>query len=81
MMPRMQRFQALSRDVRIDLRGGYVGVAEEKLHHTQIRAVIDEVRGESVAQHVRRELLAGYRARAVASDQVPERLARHAGAA
>ena len=34
-------------------------MAEEELHHPQIRAVVDEVRGERVAQHVRRELLAG----------------------
>src|ERR1044071_3666693 len=81
MVSGVQRLQALARDVRVDLRGGDVGMPEKELHDAQISAVIDEVRGKGMAQHVRRELLAGNRARAIAPDQVPERLARHPGAA
>jgi hypothetical protein len=51
----VQRLQALARDVRVDLRGGDVGVAEQQLHHAQVGAVVDEVRGERVAQRVRRD--------------------------
>ena len=53
-------------------------VSEQELHYAQVGAVVDEVGGEGVAQDVRRELLAGNGARAVAADQVPERLGRHA---
>src|SRR6185436_15937030 len=80
-MFRVQCLQALARDVRVDLRGGDVGVTEKELHDPQVGTVVDEVRGESVAQNVRRELLGGYRALTVAADQVPERLPRHAGSA
>src|SRR5687767_9547484 len=77
----VRRLQALARDVGVDLRGGDIGVAEKELHHAQVGAVVDEVRGEGMAQHMRRKLLAGDGARAVAPDQVPERLPRHARAA
>ena len=77
----VQLLQPLARDVRVDLRRRDVGVTEQELHHAQIGAVIDEMRGEGVAQHVRREALARNGARAIAPDQVPERLPRHAGAA
>jgi hypothetical protein len=46
---------ALARDVGVDLRGGDVGVAQQQLHHAQVGAVVDEVRGEGVAQRVRRD--------------------------
>ena len=61
MMLRVQRLQPLARDVRVDLRGRDVRVAEQHLHHAQVGAVVDEMRGEGVAQDVRRELLAGDR--------------------
>src|SRR5574341_822721 len=66
----VQGFQPLAGDMGVDLRGGNVGVAEQKLHHAQAGAVVDEMRGKSVAHDVRRELLAGNGARAVAADQV-----------
>src|SRR5580704_13715360 len=43
MMLRVQIFQAFARDVRVDLRGGQIAVAEEHLHHAQIRAVVQQV--------------------------------------
>ena len=46
-------FQAFGRDVRVDLRGGKIGVAEEFLDAAQIRAGVEHVRGETVTQFVR----------------------------
>src|SRR4051812_28389543 len=77
----VKRLQALACDMRIDLRGRDVGVAEKELDHPQVGAMVDEMRRKGVPQHVRRELLARNRAAAIAADEMPERLARHAGAA
>jgi hypothetical protein len=49
----MQLFQALTSYMRIDLRGRQIAVAEEHLHHSQVRAMIQQVSCESVAQGVR----------------------------
>lgn len=38
--------------VRVDLCRGKTGVAEQRLHAAQIRAAIEHVRGEAVAQFV-----------------------------
>jgi len=38
--------------VRVNLRGGEIGVAEEHLHDAQVGAVVEQVRGEGVAQGV-----------------------------
>lgn len=53
MMLLMQCLQPRLRDMRVNLRGGEVGVAEEHLDHAQIGAVVEQVRGEGVAQGVR----------------------------
>src|SRR3954469_20669692 len=53
MMLRVQLLQALARYMRIDLRRRDVGVPQEQLDHAQVGAVIDEVRGECMAQAVR----------------------------
>ncbi len=45
--------EVLHRDVRVDLRGGDVGVAEQALDTAQVGAVLDHVSGATVAQHVR----------------------------
>jgi hypothetical protein len=42
----------------VDLRGGQVAVAQQHLHHAQVGAVVEQVRGEGVAQGVRRQRLA-----------------------
>src|SRR5258706_2028773 len=78
MMLGVELLEPLARDVRVDLRGRDVRMSEQELHHPQVGAVVDEVRREGVAQHVRRELLARDGARAVAPGEMPERLARHA---
>ena len=49
----VQGFEPLAGNVRVDLRGRYVGVSQEQLHHAQIRAVIEQVRREGVPQRVR----------------------------
>ena len=48
-----EAFQPLFQHVGIDLCGGNVGVAEQRLHNAQVGAVMQEMAGESVAQHVR----------------------------
>ena len=55
MVLRVQLLQPLARDVRVDRRRRDVGVAEQQLHDAQIRAVVQEMRRERVAQHVRRQ--------------------------
>jgi len=78
MMLGMQLFHALARHVRVDLRGRQVAVPEQHLHHTQVRAVIEQVGREGVAQCVGREIMADTRLAGVAFDDVPESLAGHA---
>ena len=51
-----QAFQALVEDVSVDLGRGNVGVPKQRLHHAQVGAVVQEVAGEGVAQHVRAHL-------------------------
>ena len=40
-------------DMRVNLRGGDVGVAEHRLDAAQIGSMFDQMRGEGVAQDVR----------------------------
>ena len=47
--------QPLLDDMGVDLRGRDVGVAEELLHRAQIRAVLQEMAGEGMTEHVRRD--------------------------
>src|SRR5690606_37607460 len=74
----VQVFQALARDVRVDLGRREVAVTEQELHDPEVRAAIQEVRGKGVPQAVRRQLLLDARLLCVALDDVPERLAGHA---
>ena len=55
MVLRVQFLQPLARDVRVDRRRRDVGVAEQELHDTQIGAMVEEMRREGMAQHVRGE--------------------------
>src|SRR6516164_2452385 len=81
MMRGVQLLEPLARHVCVDLRGGKIAVAKQHLHDAQVRAVIQQVRGEGVPQSVRRELLGDAGLARVALDDVPERLAGHAIAA
>ncbi len=49
--------QALGGEVRVDLGGGEVGVAEHLLQRAQVAAAREQVRGKGVAQRVRAHLL------------------------
>src|SRR3546814_10511806 len=51
-----QRLQALAQHVGVDLRGRDVGVAQHLLQRAQVGAVVQQMAGEGVAQHVRRHL-------------------------
>ena len=57
-----QLLQPLVEHMRIDLRRRDVGMAEQRLHDAEIGAAGEEMRRESVPQHMRRDLSA-YRAR------------------
>ena len=52
-MLRVQRFQALTRHMRVDRGGGNVSVAEQQLHGSQVSAVVQQVGRKSVPQGVR----------------------------
>src|SRR4051812_28547773 len=54
-----QTFQAVFQNVRIDLRGRDVGVSQQRLHHAQVGAVVQQVAGKSVPQYVRADLFRG----------------------
>ena len=54
MMLRVQLLQSLAGDVRIDRRRRDVGVAEQQLDNPKIGTVVQQMRGESMAQRVRR---------------------------
>src|SRR5215468_7867180 len=49
--------QSLLQDVRVDLSGGDVGMAKQLLHGTQVRAAVQQMAGESMPQHMRRDAL------------------------
>jgi hypothetical protein len=53
MMLRVYALQAIERDVRINLRGRNVGVAEDRLDCAQVGSVLHHVRSAGVAKHVR----------------------------
>ena len=53
----MQLLQPLPRHMRINLRSGNIRMPQQHLHHAQVRAVIEQMRGEGVAQSVRRQRL------------------------
>jgi hypothetical protein len=66
----MHSFEPSQRQVRVDLGGGNIGVAEQQLHRAQVRAVLHHVGGATVAQRC-----AGWLLRCWELDQQPDRLA------
>ena len=50
----VQLFEALAGDVGVDGGGGNIGVAQQQLHHAQIRAVIEQGRGENMTRDMAR---------------------------
>jgi hypothetical protein len=58
MKPLVDFAQPAAGHVGIDFCGAYAGVPEQLLDHSEVRPVIQQVRGETVAQHVRRYVTA-----------------------
>ena len=77
----MNFLQPFARHMRVNLCRGDIGVAEQQLHHAQIRAVIDEMGGKRVPQCMRGNRRADAGSQRVAFDQMPEHLPRHRVAA
>ena len=46
--------QGVRRDQGVDLRGGHGGMAQQLLHHADIRPALEQVRGKGVPQGMRR---------------------------
>jgi hypothetical protein len=53
-----QTLEPFFEHVGVDLRRRNVGVTEQRLHHAQIRAVVQQVAGEGVTQNVRADFFA-----------------------
>src|SRR5712675_1229923 len=68
-------------DVGVDLRGGDVGVAEKLLNQPQVRAALEQMRGERMAQDVRANLARNPRRARVFLQALEEPDARDAAAA
>src|SRR3569833_1359478 len=70
-------FQTLASHVCVDLCSRQITVTQQHLYDAQVRAVIEQMRGERVPQGMRRELFGYTGLTGVALDDVPEGLARH----
>src|ERR1041384_3225352 len=81
-LPRMKLpvhfFKPRAIDVRINLRSGNIGVAEHRLHGSQIGAAFEQMGRERMTQGVRRHSLSNARGQGVAPNEFPETLAGHA---
>src|SRR3954451_24885453 len=73
--------QPVGRQVRVELRGGDVGVAEHLLEAAQVAAPGEQMGGKAVAQRMRAHALGEAGARGVALDDLVGALAGEAGAA
>ena len=79
-MLRMNILQSLARDMCVDLRCRNVRMPEQQLHHTQIGAMVQQMRRERMPQRMRRQRRVDAGADRVFLDQRPEHLARHRAA-
>jgi len=70
----VQRLEPRPCHVRIDLGRRDIAVPQQQLNDTQIRAVIEEMGGEGMAQGVWRQGLCDPGTHGVALDEIPERL-------
>src|SRR5688572_31816211 len=75
MMPIVSRAQMHVSDVRVNLRGGNVAVAQERLHRTRISSVLQQVSRKTMPQRVRRNVL-DPRALRMALDHGPREMPR-----
>ncbi len=53
MVPFVDFAQAVLGHMGVDLGGGQVAVTKQQLHHAQVRAMIEQMRGEGVPQCMR----------------------------
>src|SRR5262245_45120821 len=51
-----QALESFLQHMRVDLRGRDVGMTEQRLHHAQVGAVLQQMAGKSMAQHMRADL-------------------------
>jgi len=65
--------QPAAGDVSVDFRRADVRVAEQFLNHPQVRTVLQQVRRETVPQHVRRDVALDARAANAILDAQPQR--------
>ena len=70
--------QILLDQLRIDLRGGNVAVAEHLLDRAKICTVFEQMRREAVAERMRRDILFDMRFFLIILDDLPEALTAHA---
>ena len=80
MRRRVRFLQALDRDVGVDLRCRKAGVTEQRLHASQIRAVIEQMRCETVPQFVRTERDRNGRVPQISFQHQPDRTWRNSAA-
>ena len=66
--------QSLQRHMCVNLRGGNVRVAKNRLHGAQIGAILDHMRSTTVAKHVRAGTMSSTRTRG--PDHLPDSLPR-----
>ena len=67
--------QVAANHMRIDLRGGNVGMTEHRLHAAKVRAAFEQMCGEAVADDVRRQGARDADFEAVKAEQLPKALA------
>src|SRR5579872_7370253 len=70
----IELLQPRPRNMRVDLRCGDVGVPKHHLYGPQVRAVFQQMRGERVTQHMRRDVRSDSRLPGIANDLHPESL-------
>jgi hypothetical protein len=68
--------EVLTIHVRVNLSRGNIGVAEHLLHCSKVRAALEEVRREGVAERVRRNVLRDLRSLDVMPKNLPRSHAR-----
>ena len=70
----VNRFESRAIDMRIDLCRRDVGVTQHRLDRSQVGAAFEQVRGERVAQCMRRDPLIDARDQRIAANELPKAL-------
>src|SRR6266567_1923625 len=77
----IELLQPRPRNMRVDLRRGDVRMAKHQLDGSEVRSVLQKMRGEGVPQHMGRDMRLDPGLPRVFDDLHPERLAGHRPAA